>query len=44
MIGITEEKKLVEKNQQKELNNKMNELKNLEVQEFIGKNCVEPIE
>lgn len=41
---IAEEKKSIEETQQKELNNKMNELKKLEVQEFIGKNCVEPIE
>jgi len=30
--------------QEQELNNKMNELERLEVQEFIRKNCVEPIE
>lgn len=44
MSRITEEKKSAEENQQKELNHKMNELKKLEVQEFIGKNCIEPIE
>ena len=41
---LNNEKYEAEEQQKQELDDKVNELKKLEVQEFIWKNCVEPIE